>query len=119
MESATKQLDLLKQRIAYDKDIFDGQTLYEQVLNNLLEDSKYIALSIRFPFKDYSNITLPEKYNNWQIRCCVELYNGLGRENIKSYAENGINWTRDGSNISTDLYEEIMPMVGVIYETIE
>ena len=116
MESAKTQLDLLKQRIVYDKDIFDTHSLYEQVLNNLLDDSKYIALSIRFPFKDYSNTELPSKYNNWQLRCCVELFNGLGKENIKSYAENGISWTRDGSNISTDLYEEIVPMVGVIYE---
>ena len=116
MESAKTQLDLLKQRIVYDEDIFGTAQIYNQVLNNLLEDSKYIALSIRFPFKDYSNITLPTKYDNWQLRCCVELYNGLGKENIKSYAENGVSWTRDGSNISTDLYEEIMPMVGVIYE---
>lgn len=119
MESATTQLDLLKQRIIYDEDIFGDDQVYNQVLKNLLEDSKYIALSIRFPFEDYSNITLPNKYNNWQLRCSVELYNGLGKENIKSYAENGISWTRDGSNISTDLYEEIMPMVGVIYETNE
>lgn len=119
MESATTQLDLLKQRIIYDEDIFGDDQVYNQVLKNLLEDSKYIALSIRFPFEDYSNIPLPNKYNNWQLRCSVELYNGLGKENIKSYAENGISWTRDGSNISTDLYEEIMPMVGVIYETNE
>lgn len=119
MEGATTQLDLLKERIIYDEDIFGTAEIYNQVLNNLLEDSKYIALSIRFPFEDYSNITLPDKYNNWQLRCAVELYNGLGKENIKSYAENGISWTRDGSNISTDLYEEIMPMVGVIYEISE
>lgn len=119
MESATTQLYLLKQRIVYNQDIFDTYSLYERVLNNLLDDSKYIALSIRFPFKDYSNTELPSKYNNWQLRCCVELFNGLGKENIKSYAENGISWTRDGSNISTDLYEEIVPMVGVIHETDE
>lgn len=119
MEGATTQLDLLKQRIIYDEDIFGDNLIYEQVLNNLLEDSKFIALSIRFPYEDYSNTPLPVKYNNWQLRCSVELYNGLGKENIKSYAENGISWTRDGSNISTDLYEEIIPMVGVIYETSE
>lgn len=119
MESANTQLELLKHRIIYDVDIFGSEETYNKVLENLLEDSKYIALSIRFPFQDYSNLTLPTKYNNWQLRCCVELYNVLGKENIKSYSENGISWTRDGSNISTDLYEEIMPMVGVINETSE
>ena len=116
MESAKTQVELLKERITYDKDIFETNEIYEKVLNQLLEDSKYIALSIRFPFQDYSNISLPIKYNNWQLRCCFELYTMLGKENIKSYAENGIQWTRDGGNISNDLYEEIMPMVGVINE---
>ena len=119
MEGAKTQLELLKERIVYDIDIFSDEHIYEKVLNRLLEDSKYIALSIRFPFKDYSNIELPTKYNNWQLRCCVELYNLIGRENIKSYVENGIQWVKDGSNLSRDLYEEIMPMVGVINESSE
>lgn len=121
MEGATTntQLELLQDRIVYDADIFESQGIYQKVLNNLLEDSKYIALSIRFPFQDYSNMQLPTKYNNWQLRCCVELYNSIGKENIKSYSENGISWTRDGNNISKDLYEEIIPMVGVINEISE
>ena len=119
MESAKSQLDLLKARIKYDADLFGNQQSYNEVLEQLLEDSKNIALSIRFPYQDYSNIPLPTKYYNWQLRCAIELFNGLGKENIKSYAENGISWTRDGSNLSTDLYEEIMPMVGVINENIQ
>ena len=86
------------------------------MLNNLLEDSKHIALSLRFPYKDYSNINLPTKYNNWQLRCCVEIYQGIGTEGIKSYSENGLNWTRDSGYISRELREEIEPMVGYIKE---
>ena len=75
MESAiTSQLELLKERIEYDSKIFTDKTTYEKVLNRLLEDSKHIALSLRFPYKDYSNIALPIKYNNWQLRCCTEIY---------------------------------------------
>ena len=115
MESEkTTQLDLLKTRIPFDQDIFGTNEVYEQVLKNLLDDSKYIALSIRYPFDDYSSIDLPKKYNNWQLRCSVELYQGIGKENIKSYAENGIQWTRDAGNISNDLLDEIMPTIGVI-----
>lgn len=116
MESAS-QFELLQKRIPYDKDIFEEEEIYENVLKNLLEDSKYIALSLRFPFLDYSNIDLPKKYNNWQLRCCVEIYNNLGKGDLKSYSENGISWTRDSGNISNDLKNEIMPKVGVISES--
>lgn len=113
MESAT-QLDLLKERIEYDEDIFTDNETYEKVLNRLLEDSKYVALSLRFPYKDYSTLELPTKYNNWQLRCCEEIYNSIGTEGIKSYSENGLSWTRDSGYISYELRDEIQPMVGVI-----
>lgn len=113
MESEN-QLTLLKNRIVFDEDIFKDGVTYEKVLKNLLDDSKHIALSIRFPFEDYSNTELPTKYLNWQLRCAVELYQMLGKENIKSYSENGMSFTKDGTNISPDLYDEIMPTVGVI-----
>lgn len=113
-ENTSKQLELLKQRICYDEDIFDDNETYEKVLTNLLEDSKYIALSIRFPFQDYFDLELPKKYNNWQLRCCEEIYSLIGKMNIKAYAENGISWTRDSGNISDSLKDEIMPTIGVI-----
>lgn len=120
MESEQKtQLELLKLRIPFDQDIFGTVGDYEQVLKNLLDDSKHIALSIRYPFDDYTSIDLPKRYFNWQLRCSVEIYQGIGKENIKSYAENGIQWTRDAGNISNDLLDEIMPTVGVIKEEIE
>lgn len=115
MESAiTSQLELLKERIEYDSKIFTDKTTYEKVLNRLLEDSKHIALSLRFPYKDYSNIALPIKYNNWQLRCCTEIYQSIGTEGVKSYAENGLSWTRDSGYISNELRGEIEPMVGYI-----
>ena len=115
MESAT-QLYLLKERIEYDERIFTNNETYEKVLNRLLDDSKYIALSLRFPYDDYSDIELPKKYENWQLRCCVEIYQGIGTEGIKSYAENGLSWTRDSGYISNELRGEIEPLAGVIIE---
>lgn len=115
MDSVAKtQIDFLKERIEYDANIFGNVETYEAVLNRLLEDSKYVALSLRFPYKDYSNINLPTKYNNWQLRCCMEIYQGIGTEGIKSYSENGLNWTRDSGYISQELRQEIEPMVGYI-----
>jgi len=115
MESVD-QLDLLKERIEYNENIFGDEDVYENVLNRLLDDSKYIALSLRFPYEDYSEIELPKKYNNWQLRCAVEIYQGIGTEGIKSYSENGLSWTRDSGYISHELRGEIEPLVGVIKE---
>jgi len=112
--------------IVLDSIVVDGTTFnpteniinvyetYIKVLKRLLEDSKYIALSLRFPYKDYSNLELPSKYYNWQLRCCEEIYNGIGNVGIKSYAENGLSWTRDSGYISYELRGEIEPMVGYI-----
>lgn len=96
---------------------FGEATIYEtyiKVLKRLLDDSKYIALSLRFPYKDYSEMELPKKYNNWQLRCSEEIYNSIGNVGIKSYAENGLSWTRDSGYISYELRGEIEPMVGYI-----
>lgn len=101
---------------------FGETTIYEtyiKVLKRLLEDSKYIALSLRFPYEDYSNIELPKKYYNWQLRCSVELYQGIGTEGIKSYAENGLSWTRDSGYISYELRNEIESIVGIIKPIVE
>lgn len=119
MDSENIQLELLEQRIEYDEKIFGDEETYESVLNRLLDDSKFIALSIRFPYQDYSNMDLPSKYKNWQLRCCQEIYQGIGTEGIKSYAENGLSWTRDSGYISYELRNEIESVVGFIQEEIE
>lgn len=113
-EEKNPQLVALKERIPYKEEIFEDNETYEKVLNRLLDDSKYIALSLRFPYRDYSEMELPNKYYNWQLRCCEELYTGIGRMGIKSYAENGLSWTRDSSYLSTGLINEIEPMIGYI-----
>ena len=119
MESVPTQLDLLKERIEFDANIFTDNETYEKVLNRLLDDSKYIALSLRYPYQDYSQLELPNKYYNWQIRCSEELYNQIGNVGVKSYSENGLNWTRDSGYISYELRGEIEPMAGYIEESEE
>lgn len=110
------QLDVLKERIPFNALLFKEDKVYEKVLNNLLEDSKYIALSLKYPFDDTKE-ELPNlsKYKNWQIRCALELYNLLkhGGNDFVSYSENGVSWTRDSSVISKQLKSEIMPKVGI------
>ena len=114
MGNANSQLELLKSRILYNDKVFGNYITYEMVLNRLLEDSKFIALSLRFPYQDYSSMELPAKYKNWQLRCCEELYKNIGTQGIKSYSENGLSWTRDSAYITHELSSEIEPMAGYI-----
>lgn len=114
MDSANTQLKLLKQRIVFEENVFSDIETYEKVLIRLLEDSKYQALSLRFPYQDYYEMELPKKYYNWQLRCCEEIYKMIGTNGIISYSENGLSWTRDSGSISKNLRDEIEPMVGYI-----
>ena len=109
-----KQIELLKDRIEYDEKIFEDKKTYNKVLNRLLDDSRFVALSLRYPYEDYYDMQLPKKYENWQLRCCEEIYNQIGTIGIKSYSENGLSWTRDSAYISYELRNEIEPMVGYI-----
>lgn len=111
-EDMINQFNKLKKRILYDESIFKSTVVYEQVLRDLLEDSMYIGLSILYPFEDFSNISFPRRYYNWQIRCCVELYGLAGKDNIASYSENGLSWTKFKSGLSRDLLNELISKVG-------
>lgn len=113
MDNSNNQVEILKKRIPYNEDIHKTQENYDSIIETLLEDSKNIGLSLRFPFKDYSILDLPAKYNNWQIRCCLELYKLAGNENIKSYSENGLSWEMFRNGLSMDLRNEIISKVGV------
>lgn len=109
-----EQIKLLEDRIKYDEEIFENRGIYDKVLHRLLDDSKYIALSLRFPYQDYSDYELPKKYYNWQLRCSEEIYNSIGSIGIKSYSENGLSWTRDSAYITYELRNEIEPVIGYI-----
>lgn len=108
-----QQLALLEKRIPYDEDIFGSQENYEDVLNNLLEDAKYIALAEIYPFQDFSLLDLPKKYLNWQIRASVELYNLGDKDGILSYSENGLSWTKESGRLSKSLMGELTRKIGV------
>lgn len=109
-----EQIKLLEDRIKYDEEIFENRGIYDKVLHRLLDDSKYIALSLRFPYQDYSDYELPKKYYNWQLRCSEEIFNSIGSIGIKSYSENGLSWTRDSAYITYELRNEIEPVIGYI-----
>ena len=107
------QLEKLKLRIPYDEDIFQSNEIYEQVLVDLLEDSKNMCLSILYPFEDTTDIDLPSRYENWQLRACVELFNLADKQGIINYTENGISWGKKSDGLSVSLMNELTSRVGV------
>ena len=113
MAEEQTQLEKLKVKIPYDKDIFSSQEIYENVLNGLLEDSKNIALADLYPFLDWSEMELPTKYYNWQIRASYELYKYDQFMGIKSYSENGLSFSRDSDGLSKSLMNELVSKAGI------
>ena len=108
------QIEKLKKRIPYDVDIFNTTEIYNDVLNTLLEDSKIKCLSILYPYtEDFDDIELPKRFENWQLRASVELYNLADKAGIVNYSENGIVWSKLTDGLSFSLLNEITPKVGV------
>lgn len=107
------QLIKLQARIPFDEDIFGTNESYIAALNELLEDSKSIALETLYPYKDTTDMDLPSKYNNWQIRCCLELYNLADKAGLSNYSENGISWSKLSDGLSNQLMNKLTSKVGV------
>lgn len=107
------QEEKLKLRIPYDEDIFGSNEVYEQVLEDLLEDTKNMCLSILYPFEDTHEMDLPSRYENWQLRACVELFNLADKQGIINYTENGISWGKKSDGLSVSLMNELTSRVGI------
>ncbi len=107
------QLEELKNRIPFDVALHENTRLYEQILTDLLNDTKFICLSLLFPYEDYAEYELPKRYYNWQLRACVELYNLADKISLKDYSENGISWSRLKDGLSMSLTNELISKVYV------
>lgn len=112
-EELSIQLPKLKERITFDEDIFGDTNAWEQVLKDLLDDSKAIALEVLYPYEDYSEFPLPKRYYNWQLRCCVELYNLADKQGFTSYSENGLGFGKLSDGLSNFLMNMLTSKVGV------
>lgn len=107
------QLPALKKRIPYDEDYFKDVEEWENVLKDLLETSKSILFDKLFPFNDNVEYVIPQRRYEWQLRCCVELYNLADKSGLTSYAENDISWTKISDGLSRHLLNQLIPNVGV------
>lgn len=105
--------DMLTKRIPYIDVIFGTEKNYKKVLEDLIVTARFKALSILYPFDDYSTKVLPKKHYVWQYRCCLELYNLADKEGLVNYHENGITWNKLTDGISLQLLNELTSHAGI------
>jgi hypothetical protein len=103
----------LEKRIPYNPDLFGEKSTYDLILEDLVLNARTIGLSRVFPFYDYSQKTLPERYADWQYRCAIELYNLADKTGFVTYSENGLSWGKLTDGVSKQLLEEITSKAGI------
>lgn len=74
-----------------------------------LEDAKYEYLRLVYPFNPEIEELPNDRARNWQTKCAIELYNGIGQENVTSYSENGLSESYEKAGLSKDLLNELPP----------
>ena len=89
----------------------------EAILEDCLESATVAILSRRYPFKEWpvgecGEVKLEPRYYDLQFRCAMDLYNKIGAEGETRHDSNGISRTYESSWISSQLLEEVVPMVG-------
>lgn len=112
-EELAIQLPALKLRIPNDEAYFTNATEWENVLKDLLETSKSILFDKLFPFDNQKEYVIPSRRYEWQLRCCVELFNLADKAGITSYSENDISWTKISDGLSRGLMNQLISSVGI------
>jgi hypothetical protein len=118
-EELAIQLPKLKERIPYDEAYFTNNAEWEKVLTDLLNTSKDILFDKLFPFDDTVEYVIPLRRYDWQLRCCVELFNLADKAGLTSYGENDISWTKVSDGLSRHLMNQLISNVGVPKQTVE
>lgn len=97
-------LDRLKRRIP------DAN---EQDLEDCILCARETYFKRRFPYSDWPD-DVEKQYQSWIYRAAIDLYNKAGAEGENRHVENGVTREYDGSWISAQLLNEIIPMAGVL-----
>lgn len=85
----------------------------DEILLNCLENAQSIILAKRFPFGTDRTEVEPQ-YKGLQVRIAIDLYNKQGAEGETAHSENGVSRTYDGSWVSQQLLDEIIPKAEVL-----
>ena len=105
-------LDRLKLRLEISNDEQDD------LLEDIVQSATDLFLSLRYPVSDYpedeyGDPVISRRWEDWILRCAIELYNKIGAEQQVTHIENGIHRTYDSGTISKSLMAEITPIVGI------
>ncbi len=112
IEQFKSQVEKLKQRIK-PLDDMDTKT-FDSLMEQLVEDTFYIAMNNLYPFEDEYPEKLPKKYENWQIRVCKYLWTNAKFLGIIQYSENGVTLIFNGDYIPSTLMNELIPYAKVL-----
>ena len=106
-------LDKLKLRLEIDNN--DEDTLLESII----ESATFLFLSTRYPTTLYpvDEVTgdpiIQPRWNDWILRCAIEMYSRIGSESETVHDENGIRRAYETGNVSNSLLAEIAPVAGI------
>lgn len=106
-------LERLERRIPYNETLFGNKLNYDLVMEDIILNARDVGLSRVYPFYDYSTKKLPNKYAEWQYKCCLELYNLADKTGFITYSENGLSWGKITDGVSLQLLEELTSKAGV------
>lgn len=81
----------------------------DDIFKMKLEDAKYEYLRLVYPYNPEIEELPNDRARSWQTKCAIELYNGIGKENVTSYSENGLSESYEKAGISKDLLNELPP----------
>lgn len=91
-------------------------TSKDDILTLKLKQANTIGLRLAYPFLKGEELPseMPTQYDDWLVMAAVELYRGIGDENIKSYAENGLSYTRGTAALLSDELSTLVIPLGKV-----
>lgn len=86
----------------------------DDLLLYLLQQAEGIVLNKRYPFGVPEGATMPERYDNVQLRIAAEIFSKMGAEGQTGHSENGISRSYEAADVSPSLLKKITPCVGSV-----
>ena len=90
----------------------------DELLEDIIESAKALFLSSRYPTTQYptdedGDPIIQPRWNDWILRCAIEMYSKMGAESQTGMVENSISRSWDSGTISLSLMSEIAPVAGI------
>lgn len=87
----------------------------EDVLGFYLDMAGDKILNKMYPFrKDYTGLTIPERYDNIQLNISIYLLGKRGAEGEVQHIENGIHRNWGAADVPDTMLKDVMPFAEVI-----